>query len=308
MSFSNQQILEGTNDRFRVEFNEGLSAPHADLDLLASRDTDANIEVGEDEIKLYLPQYNPDMDLYDGEVKYDGGKVLVVSMVGKEYARGYAASLTELKNPVKREIHAHNVRQLGVAANNTKLKLGMGMILEGDTAKHGSCYDGQMLFDTDHPGVNPYKRVVSQSNLFEGFELTLDNVVAVLMTMTLYSNHVGQPFGNDWTGGQNEPTFRLWHGPALEKRVAELKMPDPMKQNPLAGTFVAKKSPYFVDDYAQWWMVQFLAAGLPLASVDIDAYIESQVDRGEKKQAKYQAHAEFAMGYRDWHGVALARP
>ena len=170
-ALSNQQILEGTNDRFTVEFNDGLALPDADLDLVASRMSDSNIEVENDEIILYLPEYDPEMDRFDGEVNYDTGRVHKVSMVGHEYARGYQVALTALKNPVKREIHGGNVRKLGGAANKTKLKLGFRMLFEGDSARHGACYDGQMLFDIDHPGVDPYGQEMLQSNLFEGYEL-----------------------------------------------------------------------------------------------------------------------------------------
>ena len=122
MGFTNQQILEGTNDRFTVEFNDGLAMPEVELDLLANRTSDANIEVNHDKYTLYKAEYDPDMDEFDGEVNYDEGELFEVSMVGKEFARGYQAKLTELKSPVKREVHAANVRQLGGAANNTRLQ------------------------------------------------------------------------------------------------------------------------------------------------------------------------------------------
>lgn len=307
MGFGNQQLMEGTNDRYRVEYHDGLDTPIEELELLAERGSDSNIEVEDDKIIHLLPEYDPEMDRFDGEVNYDEGVIHRVSMVGHEYARGYQTRLTELKNPAKREIHAANVRKLGGAANKTKLKLAFEMLFEGDSAKHGECYDGQMFFDGEHPGVDPYGNSLSQRNLYEDLELTRDNLILVLTAMTNYCNAVGQPFGNSWTGGQKEPIFRLWHGPANENRVAQLKLPDPVAQNPLAGTFVPQKSRYFRGPYAQWWMVQFLNAPLPIGIVDIEAYLDSKTDRGEKKVIKHVAHAEFAMGYMYWHGVALCR-
>lgn len=307
MALTDQQVLEGTNDRFTVEFNDGLATTDEELSMLASRMSESSIEVNHDTITLYLPEYDPALDEYDGEVNYDAGLLHAVKMVGKEYARGYQTPITELRNPVKREIHAANIRKLGSASNKTKVELAFMMLFFGDSAQYGLCYDGQPFLDAEHPGVDPYGNEVLQSNLFENMPLTKENVLAVLAAMTNYSNMVGQPFGNQWVGGQTEPSFRLWHGAALETQVAALKMPDPAAQNPLAGTFIPQKSRYFAGDHAEWWMIQFLAAGLPLALVDIDAYIDSQIDRGEKKRIKHQAHAEFALGYKHWHGVALCR-
>ncbi|MEM9493812.1 MAG: Mu-like prophage major head subunit gpT family protein, partial [Myxococcota bacterium] len=237
---SNQELLEATNDRFRVEFNDGLDTPDEELALLAKRESESNMEVNEDKFTLYLVEYNPKLDEFDGEVNYDAARLHAVSAVGKEYARGYSTPITELKNPVKREAHAAAIRKMGGAAAKTKLERAWMMLFEGDSSKYGLCYDGQPFMDADHPGADAFGGELDQVNLFEGLPLTAENLLMVLAIMTNYHNTVGQPFGNDWVGGQNEPTFRLWHGAALEKTVSELKMEDPAKQNTLAGTFTPR--------------------------------------------------------------------
>ena len=313
MALSNAEILAGTNDRFRVEFNDGLSAPYEDLDLIASRMSEGNIEARSDELILYLPEFDPELTLFRGESDSSAGVLHEVRMTTDEYSASYGCSLTEMRNPVKREIHATNINKLGRAVNKTKVKLAWEMLLKGDSAKYGRCYDDHPLFDTDHPGTDPYGQPLSQQNLFLEHPLNAESLIQVLQTMVNFCNNVGQPFGNEWTGGQTEPTFRLWHGPALEETVARLKMSDPAAQNPLAGSFVPRKSQYLRGEYAEWWLVQFLTPARPLAFVDVESYLITALGRdsesGRKhKRAEATAHAELGAGYKHWHCFALCKP
>ena len=111
--------------------------------------------------------------------------------------------------------------------------------------------------------------------------------------------------------GSPAPSFKLYHGSKLAKKVAEiLQLSRGAAQSVLAGTFEAVQLDCLEGEYEDYWFVVF-PTGRPLAMVDYGSVVVSTVGHDTEPgrnhgTAEWIARAEFGLSYYEWHGIAMS--
>ena len=314
MPITDYQLIEGATARWIVEFTSGMGENGDWRDLVRMiEETATYTDPRSGKLHILWSESDPEMRRDQGEVLMESLDIKGIEVETEQYSKGFSEKLPRLRLPVVREAIASHVRGMGQAVEISQSRMVWRVLNEGDTARYGLGYDGQPLFDGDHPGKNSFGQVISQSNLFEGMALNAENLEAVVQAMTTYRTSDGRSVGNRWNTGQAEPSFHLYHGPALGRIARKLATRNELDPNVFAGTFVPKLVDSLEGPFAQHWFVRFLRADRPMAMVDGGATIVPTVgpetEPGRRhNRAEWIARAEWGLAYDKWHTMAMARP
>ena len=314
----NEELIEGLTARFTVEFKSGagISLPYRELTHIAEEAQTYFDPVAE---KTYIVWGEGEAELVpdDGEVKDANMQTFYIEVTGAKFSRKVSCELSALRNRLKQELLAGQVRKLGGGAEQARARRAMTMLLRGDTMEFGACYDGQALFSTSHAGADSELNPINnQSNLF-ALALTEDNLAEVIRVLSTLRNSAGENFGNKWTAnvqadGSPAPSFTLYHGPKLAKTVAKLlQQSRGAEQSVLAGTFRAVQLDELEGPYEDYWFVVF-DTGKPLAMIDhgdiVIATVGHETEPGRNHgKAEWTARAVFGQAYYEWHCIAMSK-
>lgn len=316
MAITDYQLIEGATHRWIVEFKVGLGENANWRDLIrVVEQTQTYIDPKSGKIHILWTESDPEMHKDEGEVIFEALDMKGIEVVTDHYNKGFSESLPRLRLPVVREAVAQHVRGMGQAVEISQGRMVWRVMVRGDTAEFGLCYDNQPFFDTDHPGKDSFGNVISQSNLFDGLPLDADNLETVVQTMISYRTADGRKVGNRWETGQESPSFVLHHGAALARTARKLATKNQLDPNVFAGTFVPRQADSLEGPYRDHWFVQFMRDGSdkPLVMVDGGANIVStlgpETEPGRlHNRGEWIARAEWGFAYDKWHTMAMCRP
>jgi hypothetical protein len=331
MAFTNKQILDAATIRWVADFQagmaEGLARKAANLDRLASTVEGATVITDplSKESRIVFKEHDPRLFPDEGQVTFTDQPIREISVKAEHFQKGWAEDLENLRMPLYLDLHGQTASMSGMDVMREKYRTLWQRLLEGDTATYGTAYDGQFMFDTDHPGALADGTSTTYANLFD-LALSETNLATVVTTMLDYRNVFGAEYGNEIETGEMmnpqgsrderqvlPPTFHLYVGNKNWKTAQDLAAMAKSDPSAFAGNFTFSTEPFITGADDDYWFVQFYdPRRRPIAHIDGGSTLIPSVGYDTEagrlaRRAEWVVRATWGHSYKDWHCMAMCR-
>jgi phage major head subunit gpT-like protein len=202
-----------------------------------------NLEVGED----------------NGKRELTTAEVFDIGVSSTRYRTGFRVDADDWRTHGIGELHRGRVMNLGRRPAITKNRVFWNFLTQGNTGAFGLAYDGQNMFDTDHPAKTLQNSDTTHRNLY-ALPLTAANFNTVITEMTDYTDTTGMHSGNTWgMTSDGRPNVQVIAGNKYQSTLREIfnnERDSAGASNEFFHTAEWAVSPHLSGVYEDYWFVR----------------------------------------------------